>query len=123
MKIVRLVILVSSLMMGCKDSKSNLEYDRSKVKVFATQEAPLGAIHFILFENHDFKVQRFGIFESQNFDGKAIVQEDSIYLEYHDKEIDFAEISLPLKMKVDNEIIETELSNGPYYLVIRELAE
>lgn len=123
MKIGRLIILISSLIISCKDSKSDFEYDHSKVKIFATQDAPLGAIHFVLFNNNDFKIQRFGLFEKQNFNGKADIKGDSIYLEYEDKEIDFDEIPLPIKMQVEEKIIETEFSNAHYYLVIKELAE
>jgi len=98
-----------------------MDYDHSKIKIFASYEAPLGAVHFILFDNNKFKVQRFELFKRENFNGVAKIKGDSIFLEYEDKNIDFELVSLPKKMKIKKKLINTKIGNEPYYLVIREI--
>lgn len=83
----------------------------------------MGAIHFVLFKNNEFKIQKFGLFGSKNFDGIAKVKGDSIHLKYLDKKIDFQKILFPIKMKVVKNRIDTEFSNRPYHSILRELSK
>ena len=112
-----LLLFSLSLFYGCRNEKTEFDYDSEKVKIHAYQEAPLGGFGFVLLKDNRFRINRHGLFHAEYYFGEVNTKLDTIHLAYYDK-INFDSIPLPKKLKIEGNRLKTDLRNWKYYFNI-----